>query len=331
MMSQPINTVPATVVTVDSYRQLGDLPSQRDAKRRRFIGAFAVVALFAAAAVAYYMFDGGKAPVDSNAAEARKALDAELQQLHAPLNIVLLAAGLTLLLAGKRLYTVAFFVAGFIAGGFLAFTVWTSGAATLTCISAQAKMYIAAALSLVCGGVLGASLARLERFGTAVVGGCAGYAGGYLLYPITLDHYVSVWWGQYALGAILALLAFALVFAWERELLVTTSCAAGAFASAVGGAQLFFNYSPTSADFQQHWKDASAGNLDAGTDAQFWEFLGAVVALFVLGMLVQLKLDPCLFQKNKHEGLSFYDDEEQQRQQQGSEPAVVTNTGVRLI
>lgn len=244
---------------------------------------------------------------------------------------MLLAAGLALLLAGKRLYTVAFFAAGLIAGGFFAYTVWTTGAASITSISAQAKMYIAAALSLVCGGVVGVSLARLERFGTAVVGGCAGFAAGELLYPITLDHFVTAWWGQYAMGAALALVAFAVVFTYERELLVTTSCAAGAFASAVGGAQLFFHYSPTSEDFQQHWKDVNAGHVDVGDDAHFWEFLGAVVGLFVVGMLVQLKLDPCLFKKNEHEGLSFYDDEERQHQQGTGEPAVVTSTGVRMI
>jgi len=66
-----------------------------------------------------------------------------------PLNIVLLGAGLALLLAGKRLYTVAFFVAGLLAGGFLAFTVWTTAAASITTISASVKMYIAAALALV--------------------------------------------------------------------------------------------------------------------------------------------------------------------------------------
>lgn len=312
------------------YANLNELPAAPPPPRRKKLAAFIVVAAFVAAAVAFYVYGGGKPSVDGNAEEVRKAFAQELDKLHYPVAVVLLATGGALLLAGRRLYTIAFFMAGFLAGGFLAFTVWTSAAATLTCISAAAKMYIAAGLSVLCGGVLGAALSRLERFGTAVIGACAGFAGGCLLYPITLDHWVSAWWGQYVCGGVCALAAFAVVFAWEKQLMATTTAAAGAFATATGGAQLFFHYDPTSADFQKHWSDATAG--DVHVDDHFWVFLASVIGLFVLGLMVQLKLDPyvaakCAERSNKQD-LSFYDDEEQQRAQP---EAAQTSTTVRYF
>lgn len=314
-----------------TYADLSDLPPATAPKkpRRKKLAALFVVTLFVAGAVAFYLYGGGKPSVDSNADELRKQMTEELHKLHAPIAVVLLATGGALLLAGRRLYAVAFFLAGFLAGGFLGYTVWTSAAATLTCISAATKMYMAVGLSVVCGGVLGTALSRLERFGTAAIAACAGFAGGCLLYPITLDHWVTAWWGQYVCGGICALVAFVIVFALEKQLLVTTTAAAGAFAAATGGAQLFFQYDPTSADFQKHWNDAAAG--DVHIDDHFWTFLGSVVGLFVLGLLVQLKLDPYIAGKraaqNKQD-LSFYNDEEQQQTQ----PEVVqTSTTVRYF
>lgn len=310
------------------YANLNELPAAPPPRRKK-LAAFVVIATFIAGAVAFYVYGGGKSSVDGNAEEVREAFAQELDKLHYPVAVVLLATGGALLLAGRRLYAIAFFMAGFLAGGFLAYTAWTSAAATLTCISAAAKMYIAAGLSVLCGIVLGAALSRLERFGTAVIGACAGFAGGCLLYPITLDHWVSAWWGQYVCGGVCALAAFAVVFAWEQRLLALTTAAVGAFAAATGGAQLFFHYDPTSADFQKHWSDATAG--DVHVDDHFWVFLASVIGLFMLGLVVQLKLDPYIAgkraERNK-QNLSFYDDEEQQRAQP---EAVQTSTTVRYF
>lgn len=294
------------VVAVVDYRDLSDMPANQPVaareeagkRRRRLIGALVIVLLFVAAGIAYYFHTpSGKGAVDTNGSKVRDAMDKELKKLEPYVNVVLLATGLALLLAGRRLYTVAFFVAGLLAGGFLAYTVWTTATADYTGMSASVKMYVAFALSAVCGLLLGVALKRVEKLGTAVVGGCAGFAAGELLYPVTLGQYFTVTWGQYALGGVCALAAFTILLVWERQLLAVTSSAAGAFAAAFGGAQLFFHFDPHN------------GKTEV---TKFWIFIAAVMALFVVGLLVQLKLDP----RQPKPELSFYnDDEEEQRQQ----------------
>merc|ERR1719352_102257 len=142
---------PVAVTTVD-YHDLSELPAPqqqavldatRRTRRRRCAAALVTVALFVTAALCFYFYDSDAQPaVARTSAQIRAQLAAQLQKLHVPVNIALLAGGLALLLAGRRLYTVAFFLAGFLAGGFLGYTVWTTASASLASISAQAKVIV---------------------------------------------------------------------------------------------------------------------------------------------------------------------------------------------
>jgi len=216
---------------------------------------------------------------------------------------------------------VAFFGAGFLAGGFLTFLLWTSAAvhvSALSHLSGTTQGWIGLAVAAVAGTLLGLSIARLERLGTAVMASVAGYAGGYALYPITLDHLISWSGGQIATATVCAALAFVVVFALEKGLVVVTTCAAGAFLAAVGGAELIFHWGPTS-------EDAAISAIKAG-DVRYWYFVAATAGLFLLGLLAQLVVDPRLIKRRApEEDLTFYGDHDQG----GVE--VRTDAGARFI
>lgn len=304
----------ATSTTSVQYRNLVDLPEPAKPTQKKKAFALAVIILFVAAAVCFYIYaPSGKDATNAAGVKARAALTAELKKISPVTHTALLLAGAALLLAGRRLYTAALFMAGALMGGFLAYTIWTSLIAEVATIAATTKMYVALGLAFVGAALLGSAVARMERIGTALVGACAGAAGGFLLYPVTLDHFVSYWWGQDAFGFLCAVLAGAFVFKWEGELLAVTTSGFGSFAAAVGGAKLFFHYTPSSADFQQHWGTwkADGHQMEAGVDKDFWVFLASVLGLFVLGLLVQLKLDPACSAKEEQgpQTMSFYAEE----------------------
>merc|ERR1711998_345792 len=107
---------------------------------------------------------------------------------------------------------------------------------------------------------------------------------------------------------------------WEKQLLAVTSSAAGAFAAAFGGAQLFFHFDP---------------HTDKTDLTKFWTFIATVAVLFVVGLLVQLKLDPYVTAKRQEaqqqQQLSFYNDDENQQTGAQQAPGTVASSGARFV
>eukprot|EP00941_MAST-03F_sp_MAST-3F-sp1_P006231 g6231.t1 len=233
-----------------------------------------------------------------NEAKVKAEFQKELKILQPYLLSIIFGAGIFTLLFGKRLFVPTITIAGAATTAFVSYSLTTSvtlGVASWDAMSAANKVAACATLSTFLGLLAGYLVAKLQKLGVAALAGAAAFLGGEFLYQVFLEQQYNNPYGQYAVGGTLAVVAFMFVFVYESELLAVSSSAFGALVTARAGAKLFFNYVPTTSEFNAHWNagvKVDIGEIQRGTDEQFWLFVASVVGLFALGLFSQLYLEP---------------------------------------
>lgn len=195
--------------------------------------------------------------------------------------------GAAVCLFGFRLMRPTMFLCGFLVGGFL-------------CASAadyifKDKSYEATAwwVALCIGGIfLGSLVLAIYSTGIFIVGAAGGVllatmvntSFGYKLFPNDPNT------GLLVLAIVLGLIGGLLAFKLEKPVIVMATSLVGAVLT-ISGIGYFAKNFPDITDLQASYatKDTTTGEWVYNMPTIWWAYVGGMVALFVLGMLVQFK------------------------------------------
>lgn len=223
--------------------------------------------------------DGGNAVLDASSGDLRLG-----PSVSAALSI---GAGLAVCFFGFRLMRPTMFLCGFLVGGFL-------------CASAagfvfDGKSYEDTAwwIALAVGGlIVGSLVLTIYNTGIFIVGAAGGVllavtintSVGYRIFPDDPNTALIVL--AVALGLICGLLAFKL----EKPVIVVATSLVGAVLT-ISGIGYFAKNFPDVTDLQAQFgtQDAATGEWVYDMPSVWWAYLGGMLALFLLGMLVQFK------------------------------------------